>query len=479
MKKILFVATEAMPFAATGGLGDVIGSLPKALGARNEGDLDVRVVMPYYSAIGDEWKEKCDTVAEFTVQLAWRQQYCGVKQIVKDGITYYFIDNQYYFYRESLYGNYDDGERFAFFCRAVLDMMREIDYYPDILHAHDWQSALSVIYLKTLFKDIEEYSKIKSIFTIHNIEYQGKYDFSILENVFGIDWADKDKLEYDNCVNLMKGAIVFADKVSTVSPRYAEEILTPAYAHGLDHILNMESQKLCGILNGIDYEYYDPSKDKDIAYNFTWRSLKKKALNKAALQRELGLSERDDVPMIAIISRLVAHKGLDLIREKIYNIIDTTDVQLVLLGKGERVYEEFFVELQNKFGDRVRAIISYDRALSKRIYAAADIFLMPSLSEPCGLSQMIASRYGAIPVVREAGGLYDSIKPYYEVGSQIKGNGFTFANYSSEELEERTLAAVEIWKDSEKRAKLIGRIMRTDFSWKVSAERYLELYNTL
>ncbi len=479
MKKILFVATEAMPFAATGGLGDVIGSLPKALAARNDEELDVRVVMPYYSAMGSEWKDMCETIAEFTVQLSWRQQYCGIKRLVKDGVTYYFVDNQFYFYRDAIYGNYDDGERFAFFCRAVLEMMRQIDYYPDILHAHDWQSALSVIYLRTIFRDAPEYSKIKSIFTIHNIEYQGKYDPYILGDVFGLDVMDKDKLEYDGCLNLMKGAIVFADKVSTVSPRYAQEILTADYAHGLDRILNAESSKLCGILNGIDYDYYDAAKDKDIVSNFTWRSLKKKTLNKTALQNELGLPERDDVPMIAIISRLVAHKGLDLIREKIYDIIANTDVQLVLLGKGDRVYEEFFAELQNNFSDRVRALIMYDRVICKRIYAAADIFLMPSLSEPCGLSQMIASRYGAIPVVREAGGLYDSIKPYYEVGSQMKGNGFTFANYSSAELEERTLAAIELWKDGEKRNKLIGRIMRTDFSWKVSAEKYLELYETL
>ena len=479
MKKILFVGAEAMPFAATGGLGDVLGSLPQALTKCNDGENDIRVVIPYYSAMGEEWREKCETIAEFKVQLAWRQQYCGVKSIVKDGITYYFIDNQYYFFRDSMYGNYDDGERFAFFCKAVLEMMREIDYYPDILHAHDWQAALSVIYLKTVFKDIAEYSKIKTVFTIHNIEYQGKYDNSILENVFGIDPSEREKLEYDSCINLMKGAIVFADKVSTVSPRYAEEILSPEHSHGLHHILKMEEAKLCGILNGIDYEYYDAARDKDIPVNFTWRSLKKKTLNKTALQRELGLPEREDVPMIAIISRLVSHKGLDLIREKMYNIVENSDLQVVVLGKGETMYEEFFTELQNRFNDKVRALITYNRPLSKRIYAAADIFLMPSKSEPCGLSQMIASRYGAIPVVREAGGLYDSIKPYDDTPAQPKGNGFTFANYSSEELEERTFAAIGVWNNEEKRNKLIGKIMRTDFSWAVSAKKYLELYNSL
>lgn len=468
-----------MPFAATGGLGDVLGSLPAAIKGAAGDEADVRVVMPYYSAIGEEWKNKCETVAEFDVALSWRTQYCGVKRLVKDGVTYYFIDNQYYFSRDTLYGNYDDGERFAFFCKAALDMLQKIDFYPDILHAHDWQAALSIVYLNSEYRHIEGYSNIKTVFTIHNIEYQGKYDFAILGDVFGLSDAVRGLMEYDGCINLMKAAVVCADKVSTVSPRYAEEIRTPEYSHGLAPIFNMDKDKLCGILNGIDYDYYNPSSDKDIYSNFTWRSLKKKTVNKTELQKELGLPERADVPVIAIISRLAAHKGLDLVKEKIYDIVKNNDVQLVVLGKGENVYESFFAELQNLFGDKVRSLITYDRALSKRIYAAADIFLMPSKSEPCGLSQMIASRYGAIPVVRETGGLYDSIKGYWENGGKIMGNGFTFANYSSYELEERTLAALEIWNDEEKRNKLIGKIMRTDFSWKASALKYLDMYATV
>ena len=464
-----------MPFAATGGRGDVLGSLPSAIKATAGDEADVRVVVPYYSAMGQEWKDKCETVAEFEVDLAWRRQYCGVK----DGVVYYFIDNEYYFFRDTLYGNYDDGERFAFFCRAALEMLKEIDFYPDILHAHDWQAALSVVYLNNGYRHLDGYSDIKTVFTIHNIEYQGKYDFAILGDVFALGEDKKGLMEYGGCINLMKAAIVCADKVSTVSPRYAEEIRTWEYSHGLDGILNENAYKLCGILNGIDYDYYNPATDKDIAVNFTWRSLKKKTMNKLALQREIGLPEREDVPMIALITRLASHKGLDLVTEKIYNIVEHNDVQLVVLGKGEAEYESFFYKLEERFGDKVRALIMYDRALSKRIYAAADVFMMPSKSEPCGLSQMIASRYGAIPVVRETGGLYDSIKGYWESGAKIMGNGFTFANYDSRELEERTLAAVALWRNEEKRNKLIGKIMRTDFSWKNSAEKYLDMYAAL
>jgi starch synthase len=277
----------------------------------------------------------------------------------------------------------------------------------------------------------------------------------------------------------MKGAIVCADKVSTVSPRYAEEIMWAEYAHGLEGILRENAYKVCGILNGIDYVYYDPSKDKEIVKNYTWRSLDKKNENKRALQRDAGLPERDEVPLIAIITRLAAHKGLDIICEMVYNLIENNDVQLVVLGKGEARYEEMFKNLRERFPDKVAAYICYDRALSKRIYAAADIFMMPSKSEPCGLSQMIASRYGAIPVVRETGGLYDSIKGYYEEKGRLMGNGFTFANYSSDELLERSLAAVSLWQDTEKRKKFVGKIMRTDFSWSASAEKYVQMYDSL
>ena len=479
MKKILFVGAECMPFAATGGLGDVMGSLPAAIKSAAGDEVDVRVVLPLYGQISDTWRKKMKPVAEYTLPLAWRQQYCGVKSLCKDGVTYYFIDNEYYFRRDTLYGCFDDGERFAFFCKAAVDMLSRVGFYPDVLHAHDWQAALSLVYLDRKYRAIAGYENIRTVFTIHNIEYQGKYDFLILGDVFELDEATRHIVEYDGCINLMKGAIVCADRVSTVSPRYAEEICTAEYAHGLHPILCQNRGKLGGILNGIDYKYYNPGTDAGIAKKFNWRTIGDKYENKTALQREIGLPERTDVPLLAVISRLAAHKGLDLVSKMVYNILETENVQLVVLGRGENIFEEFFSRLESEYPDRVRALITYDRDLAKRIYAATDIFLMPSKSEPCGLSQMIASRYGAIPVTRETGGLYDSIKGYWEHDGVIEGNGFTFANYSADELCDRTRAAVTLWQDEAKRRRLVQKIMRTDFSWKNSALQYLDLYGQL
>lgn len=476
MKKILFVGSEAMPFAATGGLGDVLGSLPAAIKARYGEDADVRVVMPLYDAVSENWRAEMKTEAVFTVSLSWRRQYCGVRSLVHDGVTYYFIDNEYYFRRGALYGQYDDGERFAFFSMAVVEMLEHISFYPDILHAHDWQAALSVVYLNQLFRWKEGYAGIRTVFTIHNIEYQGKYDPKILTDVFGLSSFDWRLMEYDGCINLMKAAIVCADKVTTVSPRYAGEIRSSEYGHGLEHILDAFGYKLIGILNGIDYKYYDPATDPAIAANYSADHLKGKEKDKLALQKEVGLPERTDIPMLAVVSRLVTHKGLDLIREMMYGMVQNHDLQLVVLGKGEVQYEDYFRWLEAQFPDKVRALITYDRDLSKRVYAASDIFLMPSRSEPCGLSQMIASRYGSIPVVRETGGLYDSIKGYWEENGEVRGNGFTFANYNATELYDRTDAALGVWWDPEKREKLLKKIMTTDFSWRVSAEKYMEMY---
>lgn len=477
MKKILFIGSEVMPYAATGGLGDVLGSLPAAIKA-TQNDADVRVIMPLYSNISSYWKEKMEDVVTTTVKLSWREQYCGVKKIEKDGVIFYFIDNLYYFDREKMYGEFDDAERFAFFCRAALDILPLIDFFPDVIHANDWHTAPAVIYLKTAYSSDERYRNIKSVFTIHNIEYQGVYDMYILGNVFGLDNAYIPALEYGGALNLMKGAIVYADKVSTVSPRYAQEIMSPEYSHGLHHILGENSYKLCGILNGIDYTYYNPSKDKDIKVNFSYRSIDKKSQNKLALQREYGLPERADVPMIAVVSRLATHKGVDLIVEKIYDLVRNFDIQFVVLGKGEDYYERFFCELQERFPDKVRALICYDRALSKRIYAATDIFLMPSASEPCGLSQMIASRYGAIPVVRETGGLFDSIKHFVVNSGKLFGNGYTFSRYDGGDMYCAVEKAIQCYY-SDDSSKYISKIMRTDFSWKGSAQKYLDMYETI
>lgn len=476
MKKILFVGAEAMPFAATGGLGDVLGSLPAAIKAAGKKNVDIRVIMPLYSVITQDWRNKMREEAVFEVQLSWRRKYCGIYSLEKEGVVYYFVDNEYYFKRRGLYGEYDDGERYAFFCMAVMEFLCRSEWKPDILHAHDWQAALSIVYLNRKYRLVKGFYDIKTVFTIHNIEYQGKYDFAILGDVFGLTTEDHGIMEYGDCINLMKAAIECADRVTTVSPRYAEEILSDEYSHGLSSILNKYSFKLSGILNGIDYNYYNPHKDEVLVQNYTKVSaIGGKADCKLDLQRTLGLPQRTDAPLVAIISRLAAHKGIDLVAGISQKML-SGDVQFVVLGRGEQRFENFFVGLEHRYPDRMRAIIDYDRELSRRIYAAADIFVMPSKSEPCGLSQMIASRYGAIPVVRETGGLYDSIKGYWEHDDIIEGNGFTFANYSEDELIDRIWAAMTVWHDMPRRKKLISRIMSEDFSWNSSAKKYLELY---
>ncbi len=477
-KKILFVGAEVMPFAATGGLGDVMGSLPAALKAKYPGD-DVRVICPLYDKIPDDIIESMATDAVFTVRLAWRNQYCGIRSYVKDDVTFYFVDNEFYFKRGALYGHFDDGERYAYFCRAVLEMMPQIGYYPDILHANDWQSALSVVYLKTEYwHKNDDYKKIKTVFTIHNIEYQGQYDFNILGDVFAIDSMHYTLMAYDGCINLVKAAIECADRVTTVSPTYAQEIMTPTYSHRLHFILARHGGKVSGILNGIDVGYYNPAADPDIPVCYSADTFGDKAEDKVAFQREYGLPEDADAPMLAVISRLAAHKGIDIIAGVLRHVLDTHPrAQFVVLGTGEGQYESFFRQLEHDYPTRVRAFITYNRALSKKIYAAADIFLMPSRSEPCGLSQMIACRYGAIPVVRETGGLYDSIKPYYSDAKGEHGNGFTFANYEASELEERTCAALDLYETRpDLFAALRRRAMESDFSWDTSAVKYMELY---
>lgn len=347
MKKILFVGSEAIPFAATGGLADVLGSLPAAL-MREDPELDVRVVIPMYQVVSEKYKEKSRLVSEFTVQLAWRRQYCGVWEYRLGNVTYYFIDNEYYFKRPSLYGSYDDGERYAYFCKAVMEMMPHIDFFPDILHCHDWQSALCVIYLSRKYKYLEAYSKMKSVYTIHNIDYQGIYSFDILGDIFCLDSWDRYVVEYDGCINLTKGAIVCCDRLTTVSPRYAEEIQTEYFSSGLHHILKMYRDKVCGIINGIDTDRYNPATDKAIAENFDAGDTSGKAADKADLQRIFGLPEKPDVPVIAMVSRLASHKGFDLVRRVADELLDTENVQFVLLGTGESELEDFFSGLSER-----------------------------------------------------------------------------------------------------------------------------------
>ncbi len=478
MKKILYVATEALPFASSGGLGDVIGSLPAAVKKESPDD-DVRVVIPLYSCIGKQYRDKMQKICEFEVNLAWRRQYAGIYTYEKDGVLFYFIDNEYYFNRASLYGSFDDAERFAYFSSAVLQMMSKLSYFPDILHANDWQSALTVIYLRTTYSHIKEYADIKTVFSIHNIAFQGIYSFDLLKDIFDLGYNEASTVDYNGDINLMKGAIVCCDKLCTVSEKYAYEIQTATFAHKLEHITNMYSDKTCGILNGIDTVYYDPKTDPALVRNYTWRSIGRKAENKTALQESLGLPVDPDKPMISLISRLTEQKGLDLVMAVADEIL-YDDIQFVILGCGDYEYEQYFIDLQNRHPDKVRIILKYDKDLSKRIYAASDIFLMPSKTEPCGLSQMIASRYGSVPVVRETGGLYDSIKPYIENDDgTFTGDGFTFANYNAHDMMYTVRLAISLHRNKEKWDKLVKKVMRNDFSWNVSARKYLNLYNNL
>ncbi len=469
-KKIVFFGSEAAPFIATGGLADVLGSLPKAL-AKNK-DNDVSVILPLYGNISLEYKSQFKFLTNYNVSVGWRWQYCGVFFFEYEGVKFYFIDNEYYFRREgNIYGFYDDGERFAFFSRAALDALSRLDIYPDILHCNDWQTAASIVYLKGMYYRDEKYRRIKTVFTIHNIEYQGVFGMDTYESLFGFPESIKQFVEFGGNVNLVKAAIEMTDIVSTVSPTYAEELKSPYYACGLENIINRNAHKLHGILNGIDTEVYNPATDKYIFKNYSVKDLSGKAVCKAELQKLLGLPMRADVPVIAVISRLVQHKGLDLIKSSIESLL-SSDVQLVILGKGEISYENFFINVARSYSGKCAAVIAYNQDLSRKIYSGADIFLMPSRSEPCGLSQMIASRYGTVPVVRETGGLNDSIKAYTGDG----GNGFTFRDYNAHDMLYVINEAVRTFRDPAKWQDVRARAMNTDFSWKASAEKYMQIY---
>lgn len=474
-KTVLFVASEANPFAGTGGLADVVASLPKALAAK--GEYDVRVVIPLYQAVSPAYRATFRFEGNFNVPVAWRNQYCGVFSLKYDGVTFYFIDNEYYFKRGNLYGYYDDGERFAFFSRAVLEMMQYLDYYPDILHCHDWQTALSVVYLKTIYANRYGYDHIKALFTIHNIEYQGKYGYELLSDLFGLPEYCKQILDYDGCLNLMKGAIQLAERFSTVSKTYASEIKNPYFAHGLEYMTTQNEYKLIGILNGIDEDVYDPSKDDKLFAAYSAKDTSGKKICKAELQKMLALPVRENVPVIAIISRLVPAKGLDLVK-CVFEELLAEDVQVIVLGKGDGEYEDYFRYIAERYSGKCRAIIAYNRDLSSKIYSGADIFLMPSKHEPCGLSQMIACRYGTIPVVRSTGGLADSIIAHNE-GNREGGNGFVFHTYNAHEMLYVLKDAIYTFGKKEEWSKIMKNAMTTDFSWDRSAGEYERLYDNM
>ncbi len=470
--KVLYAASEALPFAASGGLADVAGSLPQALRKRLIG---CRVVMPLYDTIKQELRDTMKFVTNISVPVAWRRQYCGIFEAKYGGVTYYLLDNEYYFKRGSLYGHYDDAERFAFFSRAILEIIPHIDFKPDIIHCNDWQTALTPLYYSTIYATQPGYENIKTVFTIHNIQYQGVYGKELIDNVVGLDYSQKNLIEYDDTVNFSKAAIECANAVSTVSPSYAKEILDPWYSHGLDTILKERSFKLRGILNGIDVENYNPETDKDIFKNYSVEKMTGKATNKRELQKFFGLPEKKDTPVMGMVTRLVSHKGLDLCKAVLDELLATTDIQLVVLGSGDAEYEDFFRGLASRFPEQVGLCLGFIPDLARKIYAGSDLFLMPSKSEPCGLSQMVALRYGSIPIVRETGGLRDSVKD----SGDNEGNGFTFANYNAHEMLHAIRRACEGYGDKKGWKILVKRAMESDNSWGKSANEYIKMYKEI
>ena len=470
--KILYVTSESAPFAASGGLGDVMGALPLAINELKRAE--VEVILPLYDSVKRKFGDSLEKIADFSFNLSWRKTGASIYRAYHGGVPYYFVENSYYFERGKLYGEYDDGERFAFFSMAVLEFISQSGNIPDILHANDWQTALTVIYLKTKFSSCSALSGVKTVYTIHNIEYQGKYDLAILGDVFALDSQYESIVEYGGAINLMKGAIISSDVVGTVSPNYAKELRHEFFAYGLSDIIKGASHKIHGIINGIDYNYFSPDKGGDIEFPYIKRCYKSgKAKNKAALQKELGLEIRPDVPLIIMITRLAGQKGVDLVLHVLDELL-YEDVQFVILGTGDAEYENALLDIEARHTN-MKALIKFDRVISKKMYAAADVFLMPSKSEPCGLAQMIACAYGTVPVVRAVGGLYDSITPFGDENS----NGFRFNNYNAHEMLFALKGAMNLYKNTAEWNALTKRAINSDFSWNSSALKYMALYDNL
>ena len=467
---ILFAASEALPYAASGGLADVAGSLPAAIVDKGH---DCRVVIPLYKCISGEMRDSLTFLTNITVDVSWRKQYCGIFTGIYKGVTYYFIDNEYYFGRDGIYGFYDDCERFVFYSRAVLEMIRCIDFKPDIIHANDWQAAMIPVYYQIFYKYQQGYENIHTVFTIHNIQYQGKYGKEVLNELMGIPLYHTGLLEYDGCVNMMKGAIETADKITTVSPSYAWEILDPWYSHGLDRALNTKQYKLCGFLNGIDVDGYNPETDPAIPANYSLKDMAGKAKCKQARLEELRRQDGDE-PIIGIVTRFVSHKGIDLIRYVFEDILNL-GYKFAILGSGEKIFEDFFKEMAWRHPGRVSVTLGFVPQLPRRIYAGADMFLMRSQSVPCGLAQMVAMRYGTLPIVRETGGLRDTVRD----GGGENGNGFTFKTYNAHDMLGACNRARNAYKDQERWKTLQRTAMEGDFSWNTSAELYMGLYREL
>lgn len=474
--KILFTAAECAPFFKTGGLGDVAGALPKSMAKKGN---EVKVVLPFYTKMPEKYQSQLTDLFNFYVAVGWRNEYCGVKVLELEGVEYYFLDNKYYFDRPDLYGYYDDGERFAFFQQAVIELMERIDYIPDILHVNDYHTAFIPFLLREKYGWIEAFNHIATVLTIHNLEFQGQYGREVLPELFGMSTKryDDGTIQMGTAVNFMKAGIFYADRVNTVSPTYAAEIQTPEFWCGLDEVLRMVNYKLSGILNGIDYDTFDPKTDKALPYKFDRKNLKGKAKNKAALQKKFGLPVRKDVPLIGVVSRLTYQKGFQLVVQEMANLMQF-DVQFVLLGTGYENFEHDFTYFAGRYPDKCSVSINFDVDLAQQIYAGCDMFLMPSAFEPCGLSQLISMRYGTLPIVHQIGGLRDSVWAYNPI-EQV-GTGFGFEEFSSFWMMEEIKLALSVYNDQPRVWQKMMRIaMESDFSWDSASQNYLDLYTQI
>ena len=474
--KVLFAVSECTPFIKSGGLADVASALPKAL---KQNGVDARVILPLYGQISDEFKTEMTFKKSIKVRLGWREVHCGIFELIYDGVTYYFIDNEYYFKRDSLYGHYDDGERFSFFCRAILDVVPYLNFVPNVIHSHDWHSGMIGFLLKEQYQHNPLYQPIKSVFTIHNLQFQGIFPRSVMHDLLMLDdkYFHVDKLEFHGQINFMKGGLIAADKITTVSQTYKDEIQNPFFGYQLDGLLGALKYKLEGIVNGLDLTSYHPKIDENLVANYDIDNLEAKKINKGALQEEFGLEIREDVPIVAMITRLSEQKGVDLVKA-VFNEMMQPDVQFILIGSGEEEYESFFSHMEYAYPEKVRAYIGFNESLARRLYAGADLFLMPSLFEPCGLSQLISMVYGTLPIVRETGGLNDTVDSYNEIDGT--GTGFSFANYNAHEMLFMYEKALTFYhNDKEMWYNIIMNAMSSDYSWNQSALRYEKIYREL
>lgn len=472
LPNVLLAAAECAPLSKTGGLADVVGTLPKALG---ELGFDARVITPYHRCIKDKYADSVEHLFDFNVKLGWRNQYCGIERLVLDGVCVYLVDNEFYYGDKIYKGGYDEGEQYAFFCRAVLDALPNLDFVPEIMHCNDWHTAMLPLLAKTQYSGGMQ-ENLKWLLTIHNIAYQGKFGFDYVQDLLGVDekYYSPEFMELQGCANFLKAGCVFADRINTVSPTYSEEIKTAYFGEGLEGILRARSGELCGIINGIDVKSFNPHTDEAIPARYDKGHLGGKAKCKAELQKKMGLEVKADAPLFAMVTRMTEQKGFDLVQRMLDELMSYNDMQFVLLGTGDEKYESFMREAESRYQGRLCAYIGYNEALAHSVYAGSDFYLMPSRFEPCGLSQMIAMRYGTLPIVRETGGLKDSVMPYNQFTGE--GTGFSFADFNAHQMKDAMLLAMDCYRKPEVMKGLVRHAMEADFSFSRSAEEYAKLY---